>query len=62
MKIKGVSSCEKDFIIAGHESIHILYFTCELISAYPVTQGIGSPCTNIPGPKGVVSPVSGSVG
>ena len=31
-------------------------------NAYFVIQGIGVPCSNIPGPKGVVSPVSGLVG
>jgi len=31
-------------------------------SSYFVIQGIGLPCSNIPGPKGVVSPVSGLVG
>jgi len=31
-------------------------------NAYFVIQGIGLPCSNIPGPKGVVSPVSGLVG
>ncbi len=37
-------------------------FRCVQTLAYFVTQGIGLPCANMPGPKGVVSPVSGLVG